>query len=320
MQLIRLTNRAASFAGDRRRDAGAPGLADTLVSSLAVSGGGTLFAGTLGAGVFRSTDNGARWTRAADGITNCRIRSIAANGDDIFAGSDAGLFRSADNGAHWTRAAAGITDKSIRSIVISGRDLYAAGEDGVFRSTDNGTNWTAAAAALTDSCVVSLNASGGALFAWTAGGGAFRSTDKGARWTAVPTDLRATDAWAFAVAGSAAFPGTFGGAWPAPSAELPGLSEPYPGREIIRRLRCSLSPPGRFGGAILVAFDLLRPAQVSITLYDPAGRKAASIVDRRLAAGSHRYSWDARLLAQGCYAIRLRAGSTTRLNTVRIVR
>jgi len=57
--------------------------------SLAVSGT-NLFAGTLGGGVFLSTNNGSSWTAVNAGLTNTSVQSLAvspngAGGTNLFA-------------------------------------------------------------------------------------------------------------------------------------------------------------------------------------------------------------------------------------------
>ena len=80
-----------------------------IVSSLAISSIGDLFAGTWGSGVFRSTDNGERWTRVNTGLTNATVQTLAINQSrDIFAGTiGSGIFRSTDNGDSWTEVKTG---------------------------------------------------------------------------------------------------------------------------------------------------------------------------------------------------------------------
>ena len=66
---------------------------------------GSVFAGTLGGGVFRSSDNGATWMVKNNGLTATDVRALAVNpAGDIFAGtfgrhlSLAGWWRNLDGG------------------------------------------------------------------------------------------------------------------------------------------------------------------------------------------------------------------------------
>jgi hypothetical protein len=47
----------------------------------------TLYAGTSGGGVFKSTDGGANWSAANSGLTNLSIYSLAINPTMLYAGT-----------------------------------------------------------------------------------------------------------------------------------------------------------------------------------------------------------------------------------------
>jgi len=68
---------------------------------------GTIFISTQGGGVgiVRSTDGGASYAITNSGLTNDRVRVIAANPQNptmLFASTDVGIFRSTDGGNSWT--------------------------------------------------------------------------------------------------------------------------------------------------------------------------------------------------------------------------
>ena len=52
--------------------------------------GGNLYIGTFGSGVFRSTDNGANWSGANNGLTYPLVFSLAGDGTNLFAGTYGG--------------------------------------------------------------------------------------------------------------------------------------------------------------------------------------------------------------------------------------
>jgi hypothetical protein len=96
------------------------------------SGGTTLFAGTLGNGMWLSSDNGKSWSPTAGiGLTSRTIWSIAIapfageiSGTSCFAGTDSGVFLSTNNGANWTRVNYGLTNVSIRALAVLGTNLF----------------------------------------------------------------------------------------------------------------------------------------------------------------------------------------------------
>jgi photosystem II stability/assembly factor-like uncharacterized protein len=71
---------------------------------------GYLFVGTYG-GVFVSTDTGKSWNRADSGLpTSHNIIAIAANGTNLFAGTDdRHIYRSIDSAKTWTGSFSGCT-------------------------------------------------------------------------------------------------------------------------------------------------------------------------------------------------------------------
>jgi photosystem II stability/assembly factor-like uncharacterized protein len=178
------------------------------ITCITVSPSGSVFAGTYGGGVFRSTDNGSTWTQLNDALLNGRfITSVAANpaGGDIYVGRDVNVYRSADNGNTWTTLTPNIISGSsvnpdIRSIAVSpdGASIFAGIWDGgIIGSTDNGATWTRVnSGAFADtllkiySLAIHANAGGGnTVFAGTLNSGLFRSIDNALTWTHVGSGL-----------------------------------------------------------------------------------------------------------------------------------
>lgn len=108
-----------------------------------------VFAGTH-LGVFRSSDSGATWNSASDGIPDhtiieCLVFS-PGNEDHLFAGTSAGLYESQDAGESWERVQDGRLGVDISSIIFldsHGARIMAADHTfgGVFLSEDAGAHW-----------------------------------------------------------------------------------------------------------------------------------------------------------------------------------
>lgn len=155
---------------------------------------GAVFAGTVGEGLWRSTDGATTFTRlGAATITD--VRTVAVDGDRILSGGRLGLHRSTDGGATWTQT----VTPFVSNITIDPRDgtvVYAALQTGgVLRSRDGGSTFTAINAGLT-----SLRTSRGngvlvdprdsaTLYVGTEGAGVFKSTDAGQSWRSVSQGL-----------------------------------------------------------------------------------------------------------------------------------
>jgi photosystem II stability/assembly factor-like uncharacterized protein len=169
---------------------------------------GVVYAGTDGAGVFRSTDAGDHWTAVNTGLPYVRVTSLAIDPKStttIYAGPDRGVFRSGDGGATWTLKKAGISEWEAISLAIDPRTpstLYVGTHNGVYRSTDSGDHWTTANTGMTQTRVAALAINSQTPTTLYAGTnlGVFRSTDSGATWTAIDAGLPVhTDVWSLAI-------------------------------------------------------------------------------------------------------------------------
>lgn len=63
--------------------------------------------------------------------------------------------------------------------------------------------------------------------------------------------------------------------------------------------------PNPFNPSTTIRFELNSAQQVSLTIYNAIGQQVATLVDRRLQAGSHQVQFDARNLSSGMYFYRL---------------
>jgi TonB family protein len=153
----------------------------------------TLYAGTRGSGVFKSTNGGTSWTTVNSGFTATDVSVLAIDPSTpatLYAGTGSGgVFKSTNGGTSWTTINSGLTDMHVYALAIdpsTPATLYA-GTTGVFKSTDGGSSWTAVYSAPEDTYVYALaidRSTPATLYAGTTNG-VFRSTNGGARWTAV---------------------------------------------------------------------------------------------------------------------------------------
>ncbi len=169
------------------------GLSNSYVQSLAINSSVSIFAGTYGSGVFRSTDNGVSWTQV--GLPGTEVYSFAINPVGyVFAGVgyfSSGAFFSTDNGSSWTPA--GLTsNNAVAALAInSSGNVFAGTYGGIYLSTDNGTDWTPVNNGLPSSpniLSLAINSSG-YIFAGmgyiSANQGIYLSTDNGTSWNSV---------------------------------------------------------------------------------------------------------------------------------------
>ncbi len=150
--------------------------------------GTTIFVGTEGFGIYRSSDNGSNWIQMNAGLTNPYVRTLAISSNGlIFAGvAGGGVYLSSDNGVNWTRLNFQ-PNYSVNALTVSSTGLLIAGTGGgVYRSSDNGANWVSVNSGIPTIIVYALTMStNGTLFAGASDGGVFRSSDNGMNWTMV---------------------------------------------------------------------------------------------------------------------------------------
>ncbi len=129
----------------------------------------------------RSLNDGVSWTTT--GFTDLWVRAIAANGNNIYAGTTFAtgggyLYISTNNGTNWNPVSIG---SGVFSLAIEGNTIYAGTYyQGVYRSTNNGLNWNQTS--LNNQYVVSLSCSGNNIYAGTYYDGIYCSTNNGSSW------------------------------------------------------------------------------------------------------------------------------------------
>ena len=137
-------------------------------------------------GVFRTADDGYSWTAANSGLERLSVSSIAAFGNNLFAGTNYnGIFMSSDFGVTWLQSNSGLLDTNIISLFSSSNGLFAGTSTGVFYST-NGQSWTLANNGIPSTYpIYSFAVSDSIVFGGTYGLGLYSTIDSGANWTSV---------------------------------------------------------------------------------------------------------------------------------------
>ena len=145
----------------------------------------TLWVGTAGGGLFRTTDNGENWTAMTLQVATNSARSLPVNTKVIalvevktppflLAGTAGnGVFRSLDNGETWQDFNAGLTDHTnLTALTLSPDGIVFGGTGGgVFRL--EGATWNSIGLPQISVTALAIDGSG-QLFAGTTGSGIFR--------------------------------------------------------------------------------------------------------------------------------------------------
>jgi photosystem II stability/assembly factor-like uncharacterized protein len=176
-----------------------------------------LFVGTIGEGLFRSTDGGATFRRACDGMfVECHVRALTAHPHQpgtLYLGSELGLFRSTDGADSWSRVESPLNGLQVWSVLLLPHrpEVILAGTcpSRLFRSEDAGRTWGEASVRISQDCprimhtrVTTLVADPGepdTVWAGVEIDGLYRSRDAGKTWEAVGTGLSSRDIHALVV-------------------------------------------------------------------------------------------------------------------------
>lgn len=188
------------------------------IRALAVISGVTLYAGSFGGGVFKSTNNGQSWAATNSGLTAMVIPALIASGPNLLAGAQgSGIYRSTNDGQSWTPSSEGLPPyQDITGFALIDTVVFAGtyGE-GVFFTTDQGKSWKAVNNGLPYLYVRALIADGASLFASTDGDegrGVFLLPALDREWSAINQGLTVTDVRSlFITNGRRLFAGTSGG-------------------------------------------------------------------------------------------------------------
>ena len=167
------------------------------------------YAGTWGAGVYKSSDGGSSWHTSSVGLVNLLIQSLALNPLDsniLYAGTyKDGVYKSVNGGVTWTQTGPGLNSEAIvYSLAIdpSQPDILYAGTrspgsnppwgGGVFKSSDGGKSWSNFTHNLLEDWVYGLAIdprNPQSVYAITHSKGVSHSTDGGHSWKAVNNGL-----------------------------------------------------------------------------------------------------------------------------------
>ncbi len=120
----------------------------------------TLYAGTIGQSVWRSTDIGKTWHRVSNGMfPEADIRAIVVDPSDsnvLYAGTEKGVVKTIDGGNNWAQLPSEMDNREVWSLAIhpTEPDVLFAGTcpSAFFKTTDAGKTWKQLDAELADEC------------------------------------------------------------------------------------------------------------------------------------------------------------------------
>ncbi len=145
--------------------------------------GSDIIAGTVGSGIYRSTDSGLNWSQI--GLPVLGTGCLTKSGSNIIAGTSNGVYLSSNEGIDWRQG--GLSGLGITSINSNGTKIFAGSSGGgIYYSSDNATTWTKINNGIpTDASIRSIISKDSLIFAGTLYYGLYYSKDNGITWSQV---------------------------------------------------------------------------------------------------------------------------------------
>ena len=224
------TSAVVSDAGVNKWTPLTDGISGGLIKTVTIdpSHPNIMFAGTWGAGIFKTTDGGENWKAVNQGITNRYITKLIVSpvsSNTVYAGTTSnGIFKTMDGGENWTHFPIGESwsGGAIKDLVMSEADpeiLYAKGtyfviaDNGVpylyidnksllFKTENGGASWTLISFGDSDPeitafalCPVNPNTA----YAGTKSNGILKSIDGGVTWNSISNGISEVDIGALSI-------------------------------------------------------------------------------------------------------------------------
>jgi hypothetical protein len=78
--------------------------------------------------------------------------------------------------------------------------------------------------------------------------------------------------------------------------------------------------PNPFNLSTLISYDLIRPSNVTLDIYDILGSRISTLINENQLLGSHSIVWDAKDAPSGIYLYRIHAGDLTQTKKMTLIK
>ncbi|MGE5680726.1 MAG: FlgD immunoglobulin-like domain containing protein [Bacillota bacterium] len=286
-RVYKTTNGANSWSaisGDLTGDG--TGSSGAKISALTIAPGNSdvIYAACSNGRVQVTTDNGVKWALRNSGLPNAYAKRIAISKKDpatafvVYSGFLPGgkVYKTTDYGESWKNISGNLPNIPVNCILVnsSNSDNVVVGTDlGIFATADGGSSWIQENEGLANVSISDL-------------------------------DYRSSDNRIFAATHGR---GMFSAVWNSVSAQDDKPSA------VPTVFDISQNYPNPFNPTTSIKYQIPTPQNVSITIFDAAGRRVRQLVNEYKAQGSYQVTWDGRNdsgtpLSSGVYLYTIQAG------------
>ena len=99
-----------------------------------------------------------------------------------------------------------------------------------------------------------------------------------------------------------------------------GISVPNEITERPGTFRLHQNYPNPFNPETIISFELGNDSQVTLEVFDMLGRRVATLINSKMASGTHSVTFDASQLSSGVYITRLKAGQRVFVNKMTLMK
>jgi photosystem II stability/assembly factor-like uncharacterized protein len=276
-----------------------------------------IYAGSYGAGLYRTTDQGSTWARLDKNFSNGWVYGLVIDSSGVIYSSGGGnIYKSTDDGENWAMIYQGISGTYIMRIALAPNgDLYAASwTEGILKSTDKGLTWEKKNNGLHNSKVstVSVSPEGNIYMSFYKSGinfppiGIYLSTNGGDSWQNITDNLNMVEVREFLFRKNELYLATDESVWKSNPDSLTVYTD-----DDIKPKEYFLSQnyPNPFNPSTTIKYSLPQTGRVTLSIYDLLGREVVKLIDEEKPAGEYETTWNASSYPSGVYFIKMQAES-----------